>query len=738
MITASRNYDGLNLTYQVTEDCNLRCSYCLPSGTQITMSDLSTKNIEDISVGESILGFDEYSTGRYKHRKVYPSKVTQTMARNAETILISLRNGVSVEITPDHPICNTRGSSKYSWKEAGRYVVGDHIRILPLIQPTYIDTQSHDYKIGYFISVLLGDESHKAYIDKNGYDMFKIRIAMTDPEPINFIDTSWEALGFLMYRAPFAINGKASSSIEALFANKRSDYDHINRIITENVGRNSNTEYLAGFLAGIYDAEGNIGDHHTIRIFSSSNTILREIERALSHFGFGYIYDRPKQGKNLIVQTLRLIQGVDTLEYLRFIMTVQPKIPRKGIQNIYNTSPLTSEIITSVNPGRMVQVFNLSTESHTYIANNVAVHNCYEHHKRPGDLPLDYANRFTRIILDDDDPIGVRGTDNEWMLNQGLILDFIGGDALMRPRLVDDIMKYFQFYSGSINHKWAYRWRMSISTNGTLFGSSEVQEFIDKYRFNLSIGVSVDGCPDLHNMNRSKSFAAIEKNWPFYLDFCDNMGQAVGTKATFNKASIPYLSQSIQFMHEQMGMTQISCNFIFEEMNLAEEDYMLLESEMEKTVDYILSHRNDLYVSMFDKGFGIGSPYGTVDLNCGWCGAGSMPGVSVNGRIYPCFRFFPVTMVDEKFDFHVGDVWRGMYRKDRFLEVRQQSRSKISPEKCKECSIESSCAWCIGGAFSETGTFWRPTALCRIKTMTDKWARIYWDMYNKEKDNGNE
>jgi uncharacterized protein len=361
---------------------------------------------------------------------------------------------------------------------------------------------------------------------------------------------------------------------------------------------------------------------------------------------------------------------------------------------------------------------------------------CYVHHKRPGDLSLDYANRFTKIILDDDDPIGIKGTDMEWLLDRGLILDFIGGDALMRPKLVDDILTYFQFYAGSTGHKWAYRWRASISSNGTLFGLSEVQEFISKYVFNLSLGVSVDGCPDLHNLNRSNSFDAVEKGWPFYLDFCNKTGQVVGTKATFNKLSIPYLNQSIKFMHEQMSMTHISCNFIFEEMGLTEEDYTLLETEMEKMVEYILEHRDDLYVSMFDKGFGMGEPYGTTDVDCGWCGAGSMPGVSINGRIYPCFRFFPSTMVDEKYDFHVGDVWKGMYLKDRFKIVREQTRNKISPLMCKECNVESACAWCIGGAFSETGTFWRQTALCEIKKMTNKWARTYWDIYDKERHNG--
>ena len=94
---------------------------------------------------------------------------------------------------------------------------------------------------------------------------------------------------------------------------------------------------------------------------------------------------------------------------------------------------------------------------------------CYEINKRRNDLPLDYAKKFIDMILETDDPLKIRGTKDEWILNHGLILDFIGGDSFMRPKLMDEILSYFQFKAHSIGHRWANRWRASISTNGTLF-----------------------------------------------------------------------------------------------------------------------------------------------------------------------------------------------------------------------------------------------------------------------------
>ena len=115
----------------------------------------------------------------------------------------------------------------------------------------------------------------------------------------------------------------------------------------------------------------------------------------------------------------------------------------------------------------------------------------------------------------------------------------------------------------------------------------------------------------------------------------------------------------------------------------------------------------------------------------GWCGAGSMPTIGVNGKIYPCFRFMPHTMSSRELDFSVGDIWTGFSKKENFAEVRNQTRQKISEKKCFECPIEPTCAWCIGGAFAEKGKFYRQTNICETNKIQAKWAKIYWKEYDK-------
>lgn len=349
---------------------------------------------------------------------------------------------------------------------------------------------------------------------------------------------------------------------------------------------------------------------------------------------------------------------------------------------------------------------------------------CYEVDKQPHDLPLEYAKRFNTLLLSDPDPIGLKEPDMEWILESGVILDFIGGDALMRPKLVEAILRDFMFQSSVLEHRWARRWRANISTNGTLFSTPGVKEFLREFHHNLSIGVSVDGCPEVHNLNRSNSMDLILKDWQWYMDY---EGENASTKATLNRQSIPYLYKSLKFLHEDLGLRHVNMNFIFEKMGETAEDLVILDEQMEQCVEYVLQHKDDLYWSMLDSLFD--NAVCMKDPDKGWCGAGVMPTLGVNGKIYPCFRFMPHTMHDRNYDMSVGDIWEGFSRKENFNRVREQVRSKISEPKCMVCDIESSCAWCIGGAFSESGRFYRQTNICDVIKIQAKWAKDYWRRY---------
>jgi uncharacterized protein len=413
----------------------------------------------------------------------------------------------------------------------------------------------------------------------------------------------------------------------------------------------------------------------------------------------------------------------------------------KGEKLSYKRSDVA---IKKINFSTKKKAFNLTTSSGTFIANDILVHNCYEIEKKHKTLPLEYAKKFIDWILTDPDPIGCKGTKDEWIIEQGLILDFIGGDSFMHVDLMDKILQYFTYRVNTItpNHKWANNWRASISSNGTLFERKECRDFILKWKDVLSLGISIDGCPAIHDKNRIfaergpngeeiGSMETILKWWPWLRkvnwSICDS------TKATCSKDSIPYLAESLKFMHEEMGITHINQNFIMEDMGATADDYEELERQLDKCVDYVLANRGKIYWSMLDERFlkRISDP--DVDLDEGWCGSGAMPALAVNGKIYPCFRWLPHTQEHENRseEYCVGDVWRGFDRKENFRKVREATRLKISPKECLECEYEPCCSVCIGGCYSEFGCFKRTTHICEATKIIARKAEKYWREYDR-------
>lgn len=378
---------------------------------------------------------------------------------------------------------------------------------------------------------------------------------------------------------------------------------------------------------------------------------------------------------------------------------------------------------------------------------------CYEINKRKRDIPLAYAKRFLDIMINEDsDPIlAGEASEGESYVKEayarGLTLDFIGGDSLMNVDILDDIIKYMIYLLNTSNSPrallWRDNWRVSISSNGTLFGNPKVREFCEKYKDVLSLGVSIDGSPEIHDLNRiypdgSGSIKTILEWWPWYQKtFPESSCQ---TKATASRASIPYLYDSLVFMHETLGLNYINHNFIMEDTGLTEEDLAELNRQMEKCMKYVLEHRNTLFWGMLGY-----TQFAQHHLSSGpswneqgYCGSGSMPAVGVDGNIYPCFRFLPHTQTDVDGAMKVGDVFKGLYNKENFKNVRSGAyRCNCTRDpKCRTCEYESACAYCIGGCFSEFGEFRRTTYICEITKTLCEWSKIYWNKYNELEEKG--
>jgi len=132
---------------------------------------------------------------------------------------------------------------------------------------------------------------------------------------------------------------------------------------------------------------------------------------------------------------------------------------------------------------------------------------CYEVHKRRRTLSMGDAKAFIDHILNDPDPAGLLDDPDPVFrkaYQKGLVVDFIGGDSFMDVPFLDEICSYTLAKVMTTDTPNAKNWRgklhFSISTNGTLF-SEQARRFCEKYKDLLLVGISLDGCPAIHDAN---------------------------------------------------------------------------------------------------------------------------------------------------------------------------------------------------------------------------------------------
>ncbi len=90
-------------------------SSCFPAGVKITMADKTTKNIEDINVGDEVLSYDK-DNKVYVNKKVLSLDFDFTVGDHAEACaslgnkpaLYTINNGL-IEFTPEHPFLVKEG-----------------------------------------------------------------------------------------------------------------------------------------------------------------------------------------------------------------------------------------------------------------------------------------------------------------------------------------------------------------------------------------------------------------------------------------------------------------------------------------------------------------------------------------------------------------------------------------------------------------------------------------------------
>lgn len=330
--------------------------------------------------------------------------------------------------------------------------------------------------------------------------------------------------------------------------------------------------------------------------------------------------------------------------------------------------------------------------------------------------------------------------DNESSFKEeSVVWDFIGGEPFLEIDLIDKICDYLKLEMYRRNHHWFNSYRFSFSTNGINYHTEKVQNFIRKNREHLSIGITIDGTRQKHDLNRiwrtddmkkgitprpheeRGSYDDVVKNIPLWLEQFPN----AATKVTISSSDIPYIKESVLHLYD-LGIHEVNINCVFEDV-WKEGDDILFENELIKLADAIID--NNLFenhvCSFFQEH--IGRHIDCENNNSNWCGAGKMLAIDSMGNFYPCMRFAKYSLRN-KSAWIIGDINSGI-DSNKLRPFLVLDRFSQSAKECLECEVNGGCAWCQGENYDAASTptlYQRSTAICLMHKARVRANNYYW------------
>lgn len=343
-------------------------------------------------------------------------------------------------------------------------------------------------------------------------------------------------------------------------------------------------------------------------------------------------------------------------------------------------------------------------------------------------MSFDIAKQAIDYILDHEDDFR----------EESVIWDFIGGEPFIEIDLIDQICDYLKSEMYRRNHHWFNSYRFSFSTNGINYHTDKVQAFIKKNAKHLSIGITIDGTKQKHDLNRiykrratkeeeRGSYDDVVRNIPLWLE----QFPGAGTKVTISCADIPYIRESVMHLYS-LGIKEVNINCVFEDV-WNEGDDKLFEDQLMQLADAIIDggYYQDYACSFFSEN--IGKPMDIKLENQNWCGAGKMLSIDAAGNFYPCTRFAGYSLRSKK-PIIIGNVHDGIDQ-NKLRPFLTLDRLTQSPQECIDCEVASGCAWCQGENYdaAETNTIYqRSTAICKMHKARVRANNYYWNkLYRK-------
>lgn len=356
--------------------CEHGCVYCASGDTPILMADGRTRPLAELCEGDEIYG--TVRQGRY--RRYVKSRVLAHWSVVKPAWRITLQDGTTLVTGAEHRFLTERGWKFVTGRSAGhgrRPYLTTNNKLMGTGAFATPVAKNGNYELGYLSGIIRGDALLRVYRGtRNGRangDQHQFRLALCDPEALHRAQQYLARREIATYGFLFQAASGGRRAMQAIRSNSRVAVADIRELI--DWPREPSREWAAGFLAGIFDAEGSYSGG-ILRICNTDREIIGWIERCLRMFGFGYAIEHRKPDRAKPVDVVRLTGGLR--DHLRFFHTVDPAITRKrDIAGRAIKSDANLRVVAVEPLGRAMRLYDITTETGDFIADGVVSHNCY-------------------------------------------------------------------------------------------------------------------------------------------------------------------------------------------------------------------------------------------------------------------------------------------------------------------------------------------------------------------------
>lgn len=358
------------------------CDNCLHPYTRVMIADGSWKQISNVSVGESLLGFTDVGTIG-TNRTISISKVEAVWPTVNTTIEIRTQSGKRVVSSPNH-LFLVKSGNRTTWKRADELHIGS--KILSYSEPSIAaNTENHDYMAGYITGVFDGDGTMRFNpewrSDKKGFPQMYWRVAVlkSDGAMIDRLQRYLAHFEIVVNQRPFSGSKTGAAAKPMIKVEARSK--PVIASIAEVMKERTSNDWKAGWLAGFLDTDGfcsgsqrsNGVVHRWSQVYTRNGHLDRTLQY-IADLGFRATLERSEKRP-----TSGVVLNVDTIEErVRFISTIAPALFRKGIEKVYGSRYVgILDSVTALICGSETELIDIQTSTGTFIAEGLSTHNCY-------------------------------------------------------------------------------------------------------------------------------------------------------------------------------------------------------------------------------------------------------------------------------------------------------------------------------------------------------------------------